>query len=220
MFKRPIRKKSTETKPIKVKSVESKSVTRLLKLNFLPIIFITYTVVMILLVFLLMGGGAEESGASSETGGSDSGTTGNSITMTAEELANDMDLQTDWSTYMTMDFKSLKEGNTLIIEDTISEINYDRTVDATKITFRYSIEGGGTGSSDFWFEEDITGTYSASNKVKITVTIKHVAFNFESFDYDMEVWTESWGGVDYFASHVSTSTQGFKPMSQSVISLA
>ena len=136
--------------------------------------------------------------------------------MTAEELFNDLEMDSDWSTYLTIGFSSLNEGDILIMQDIISETEYNSEVDATNIVFSF-VSGDGTGYQRFWFEGDITNTYAVEDEVKITVNIKHVSFSIEPMNYDLEIFAEQWVSVEYYSSNLGTTLSGFKAMSQSTI---
>jgi len=151
-------------------------------------------------------------GCTQDEDGDGGGTSGSTVTMTAEEYGNDLAMDIDWSSYITIGFTSLEEGDTLIIHDTISEINYDSDADATQVTV-----GSGTSTVNPWFEGDITGTYAVGDEVKITVTIKHVAFSNEGMDYDMEIFNEVWESEEYFIANSATTLQGFKAQPLSTI---
>lgn len=144
-------------------------------------------------------------------------TTGNTVTMTAKEHSDDMSMDSDWSTYITIAYDSLEDGDTLIIQDTISSISYDSDTDATIVTFEWT-DGDATGSLNPVFEGDITGTYQTGNEVKITVTIKQVTFSNQGMSYDIGLYEEQWESQDYFISNAASAFGGLKPLPQSCIS--
>ena len=86
----------------------------------------------------------------------------------------------------TINFDSVNDGDTLIIQDTISNISYDSNT--TTVTFEWA-EGNTTGSLVLSFEGDITDSYQAGDGVKITLKIKRVKFTYEiqeaAIYYDM-----------------------------------
>ena len=49
----------------------------------------------------------------------DDDTTGNTYTMTAKEHTDDMTTDSDWTTYITILYDTVEEGDTVIIQDTI-----------------------------------------------------------------------------------------------------
>ena len=146
-----------------------------------------FAILCIGLVIFLSGCNEQENGGT---------TTGNTVTMTAEELNDDMNIETDWTTYMKILYDSLENGDTLIIEDTIDNISYEPIIDRTVIIFDISEGEGMTSSLNYPFEGDISDIYQIGDQVKITATIKHVEFTFEedgaSMDYELEIFDEMW----------------------------
>jgi len=166
------------------------------------------------------------SGISNESNEQNNGSTsGNTIIFNQVEMFQDMDMAFG-NDYLTTDYKSLDDGDILIFKDVISEITYDSDIEATKVSFEYSPEEGGTLTSNFWFNEDISNKYQVGNQVKITLTIKHVEFTYEDpnlgteMNFDMEVFKEGWESEEYFVSNQATATRGVKPMPQSYIEIA
>lgn len=167
-----------------------------------------------MLVLLAIGfsGCTEQNNGGSN--GNGNGATGNEFRMNTSQLHDDMEVQTDFATYMTMDFKSMDEGDTLIFMDTISEIQYLTDIDATKIVFTITVGETEWISTQFFFNGDITDTYAVGDLVKITVTIKHVTLSdVQGMDVDMETYEEAWESEEYYRSHMTTSTGGSYPMS-------
>ena len=172
---------------------------------------------------MLFISGCMEQDNSGNNGG---GTTGNTVTMTAKEYTED--ISTDWNnedttTSITMDLKTLEEGDILIIQDTIDSITYDSNNDTTLVSFSWANEYGYNTSLNPTFEGDITGLYKVGDNVKVSVTIKHVTGSYEyqgsTVNYDLELWEEQWESYDYFNSHGGiSSNEGSKPMPQSCIS--
>lgn len=145
----------------------------------------------VLLMLVMLISGCTDSDEESDNGG----TTGNTYTMTAKEFNDDMTMDTDGTTYVTHGYTSLEGGDTLIIQDTITEILYDSVTDSTTVTFEW-IEGEVPSSLNLPFEGNITGSYQVGAEVKVTVKIKHVTFTLEvgemSIDYDIEIFEEQW----------------------------
>ena len=145
--------------------------------------------------------------------GNGNGTTGNEFRMNATQLLDDVDTQSDFATYMTLDFKSMEEGDILIFRDIISEIKYLNDVDATKIVFKINVTETQWKSTQFLFIGDITSSYKVGDTVRIIVTIKHVILSdVQGMDVDMEIYDEAWESEEYYRSHMTTSTGGFYPM--------
>jgi len=150
---------------------------------------------------------AEDGGAPSE------------VTMNMQEYAADQKFNTDLSSYYTQYQVSLNEGDILHIRDNISIIKYDSTRDQTNITLCRQV-GGTAYCETFRFEGNLTNDFQKNDEVIITVTIKHVVFADDDFDYDMEIFEEQWESEEYFNTHVDVFTgyyKGFKPMASSVI---
>lgn len=149
------------------------------------------------------------------------------VTMTAKELQDDINGNTDVQTFLIIGYNSVDDGDTLIIQDIISETRYNSEVGATELVFPYDFSYDSEGFTDvlyssyvtFWFEGDITSNYVVGDEVKITVIIKRVSFSYSTFDYDLELFDEQWESEEYFVSHISSDTKGFKPMPQSTIEL-
>jgi len=141
------------------------------------------------------------------------------VTMTIKEYLDDQMEEYDWSDYYTRLQETLDDGDTLNIQDYISQINYISEDDKTSITFCHQ-EGYSSYCDSFYFEGDITDQYEKDDEVRITAHIKHVTFSDSGFDYDMEIFEEQWESVSYFNSRVNHFTEyqdGLKAMSSSVI---
>ena len=136
-------------------------------------------------------------------------TTGKTVTMNAKEHLDDIETIYD-NDKITTNFKSLDEGDTLEIQDTIFNINYDDTIDRTIILF-VSTEGDSSNSMKFEFEGKMTDSFFNDEQVKITVKIKHVIFSYQNISYDMELFEEQWVSKEYFNSY------RYKPLPQSCI---
>jgi len=146
----------------------------------------------------------------------DSENGGKTVTMTARELQNDVSSDTDWSTYYTMLYTSLDDGDSLIIQDTVSNISYNLDTDTTTLTFEW-IEDGENNSLALYFEGDITITYQPGDKVKISVKIEYVKFSYEDFNFELEIYEEQWVSKEYFKSNMDSGGEGIKPLPQSSI---
>jgi hypothetical protein len=139
----------------------------------------------------------------------DNNTKGKTVTMTAKEHLDD--IETIYATdEITKNFNSLDEGDTLIIQDTILNINYDDATDRTIIVF-VSTEGDLSDSMKFEFEGKLTDSFYNDEQVRITVKIKHVVFSYQNISYDMELYEEQWVSEEYFNSY------RYKPLPQSCI---
>lgn len=172
------------------------------------------------LMLFFSGCTEEDDGVTNEN--NDGSTTGNTITMTAKELQNDMNLDSDWTTYFKMLYDSLKEGDTLILQDTISQIFFNSDENVTKISFNITSEDeAGYTLINYYFEGNITDSYQIDDEVKITVTIKHVEFTYESatgtMNYELELFDEQWESEEYFTTNLASIYGGFKPLTESYI---
>jgi len=166
-----------------------------------------------ILVLLAIGFiGCTEQNNNEPSGNGNGTTTGNEFRMNAIQLIDDMDTQSDFATYLTLDYKSMEEGDTLIFMDTISTIQYLNDVDATIIVFKINVSETQWKSTQFYFTGDITSSYKVGDFVRITVTIKHVIITVEGMDVDMEIYDEAWESEEYYLSHRTTSMGGFYPM--------
>jgi len=131
------------------------------------------------------------------------------VNMTAQELSNDVSFSTAMSGGVlkwTTGYKSLNEGDTLIITDKISNISYTNFLyNATTVIFNvenHTIMGTNTSTVGFLFEGDITDDYHIGDDVKITLTVKHFVYTNETtkMSLDMEVFEEGWD-QEYFITH-------------------
>ena len=137
----------------------------------------------------------------------------NEFRMNATQLLDDMDKQSDFATYITLDYKSMEEGDTLVLTDKISEIQYLNDVDATKIVFKVTVTETQWKSTQFFFKGDITSSYKVGDTVRITVNIKHVTLSdVQGMNVDIEIYDEAWESEKYYRSHMTTSMGGFYPM--------
>ena len=172
-----------------------------------------YIIIGVLILFVIGFSGCTEQNNNGINGNGNGSTTGNEFRMNTTELIVDMDVQTDYATFMTMDYKSMEEGDTLIFMDTITSIRYLNDVDATEIAFRITVGETEWKSTQFYFTGNITSYYKVGDFVRITVTIKHVTLSdVQGMDLDIEIYDEAWESEEYYRSHMTTSTGGFYPM--------
>lgn len=174
--------------------------------------FIIFGIAVLLITVVGLSGCTEQEENGTEGNG---GTT--TVTMTAKEFHDDM-ISGPSETGFSVLYNSLKDGDTLIIQDSISEINYDSNTNATTVTFKWSEP---TTSRHFQFDGDITQDYLVGGGVSITVHIKHITISIDYFEYDLEIFEEQWISEDYFSENVPNFfliIQGFKPLPQSCIS--
>ncbi len=134
------------------------------------------------------------------------GSSGKKVTMTAKEYYNDQEtIQGPDNT--TINFKSLDEGDTLMIQDEIFKISYEIDFDKTIMLFvdEENLEEG----VFFEFEGDLTGNYFINDQVRITVKIKKVIFSNQNIS--IELFEGQWVDEEYF------NTNGYKPLPPSCI---
>jgi len=148
--------------------------------------------------------------------GSSNGTSAKTYTWTAKQATEDMPLDLDWNDGFQMLYNTLKDGDTLIIQDTITNISYNSDKDTTTVTFEWT-EDNVTNSFNPFFEGNITNSYKPGDEVKISVTIKYVTVTYQGFNFEMEIYAEQWESEEYFVSDLDSGGEGFKPLPQSCI---
>jgi len=151
--------------------------------------------------------------------GNEGSTTGKTLTMTAKELNDDMSVNSDWSTYFTIAYNSLEDGDTLILQDKITNISYDSVTNSTMVKFEWT-NGSISFSIKLAFEGNITGSYIVGDNVTITQKIKHVTFTYQNLAYDIELFEDQWESQDYFSFNAGSALGGLKPLPQSCIAKA
>ena len=172
-----------------------------------------HIVVGILVISAMIFSGCTEQNNNGSNGNGNGTTTGNEFRMNAAQLLDDLDTQSDFATYLTLDYKSMEEGDTLVFTDKISEVQYINDVDATKIVFKINVTETQWKSTQFFFKGDITSSYKVGDTVRIIVTIKHVTLSdVQGMDLDMEIYEQAWESEEYYRSHLTTSLGGFYPM--------
>ncbi|KYK23391.1 hypothetical protein AYK24_01245 [Thermoplasmatales archaeon SG8-52-4] len=172
--------------------------------------------ILVLLVIFVCGCNEQKDNDSKENDNGE--TSGNEFRMNTSQLYNDIDVQTDYDTFMTMNYKSMDEGDRLIFMDTISSIRFLNDVDATEITFRITVGETGWKAITFFFTGNITSSYKISDFVRITLTIKHVTMSdVQGMDVDIEIFDEAWESEEYYRSHMTTLTGGSYPMPIDII---
>jgi len=178
----------------------------------MKVIKIQIFVGMLMLLIMIFSGCTEQ--INNKPNGDGNGTTNsNEFRMNTIQLLDDIDVQTDYASYMTMDYKSMEEGDTLIFMDTISSVRYINDVNATEIAFKITVGETGWKSTQFYFIGNITNSYSAGDFVKIKVTIKHVTLpDIQGMNLDIEIYEQAWRSEEYFRDNIATSIGGFYPM--------
>ncbi len=108
---------------------------------------------------------------------------GKVITMTIEEFVNDYKQSIDNDTKkITYSLKSLNDGDTLIIKDTLNDIVYNESYNDTMIDFETMI------GYSFFIEGDITNTFNIGDMIELTLHIIKVTY-LEQDPYTDEIWT-------------------------------
>ena len=139
------------------------------------------------------------------------------VTMTAKEMSDDVTWDGSQSS-LTIGYNTLNEGDTLIVEDTISNVEYNSTNDWTKIRFEIGNESSSEGLTTvmFYIQGNQTSSYQSGNKVRITNKIKHVQFTNDQVSYDIELLEDQWESEEYFVTHMMTGNY-LKPLPSSAI---
>lgn len=146
------------------------------------------------------------------------GESDNTYVMSAKEHYEDRAVVVYFSNVKIF-YNTPNEGDIIIIKDSISNLIYDKISNITTISFVLD-ETGSLGTLYFLFEGDITNQYSAGDQVDITVTIKRVSFSYENVNYDLEIYTESWKGEEFFKENIISAldiTHALKPLSSNQI---
>lgn len=160
-------------------------------------------------------------------------TTDQTYTWTIKELMQDY--STSFSNSgIKMVYDTLKDGDTLIIEDSIPEnTTYNSTGDYTEIPFSLTIQGEDNTSSTTTLTTYITGNitdeFTPGTNFTMTVTIKHVNVTIQIQGQDtsieMETFNEQWKSEEAFktayqkilSGENATLLDAFTAMPQSVI---
>lgn len=121
------------------------------------------------------------------------------ITMSPKEHFNDKET-IQGSDNITINYKSVDDGDKLAIQDTIFKISYDYIYNKTIVLFVWGEEDE-SDSMFFEFEGNITDSFFIGDQVKITVKIKHVIFSYQDVTYDMELYEEQWVSEEYYNSN-------------------
>ena len=143
------------------------------------------------------------------------------LVITVQQLQNDRqtNLSADYLTF-TIGLKSYKEGDSITIEDKISNISYDSENHRTECTFDVVSNEAVFDFTIFYFKGDLTGTYKKGNNVRITVTIKQVEISMEfgnsTITYNIEIFDEQWKDEEFFKHNVQDGYP-FKPLPERCI---
>jgi hypothetical protein len=136
-------------------------------------------------------------------------------TFTAKEHYMDLNYSGN-NTNVIIDYESLEDGDTLIIEDTLDNLTYDPTTNTTYLIFEF-INNSITQSLNLLFDGNLTGNYQSGDKLKMTFNIKHVQFDYNGTSYDMEIYDEYWESENYFTTNLESTGIPYKPLPESVI---
>jgi len=147
------------------------------------------------------------------------------VTMSVQELLEDRAVTSGvfgglWRS--KLDYKTLDEGDTLIIIDRISDIkpSSDGTSISFDVNYTYEPTNVTFNEIDFRFEDDLTDKYFIGDDVHITLTISRMNYTNEtaSLSFDFEVFEEGWN-LTYFEKNYFFSTNFFQQIfPESVIS--
>ena len=132
--------------------------------------------------------------------------------LSAYEYSIDKQITQDNNSLKIM-FKSYDDGDSITIVDTIGNIEYSSEKDVTYIIFIYNSEINESIILDslFIFKGDLTNKLAVGDDVKISVTVKHVTFEYEDVNYDLEIFNEEWD-ENYF-----NNNGNIKPLPSSAI---
>lgn len=145
-------------------------------------------------------------------------TSNDRILMTAREHAEDRAVVIYFSNIKIF-YYSLNTGDTIIIQDTISNISYNINSDTTTVSFNWDVNGS-IETLYFLFEGNIINQYHEGDKVNITITIQRVTFSNNGINYDLELYAECWENEEYFKEHLRSPlniAQGLKPLPSNLI---
>ena len=122
-------------------------------------------------------------------------------TMSIQELSNDYSQSTDQANMtMVLFFKSLDEGDTLIIKDTIENITYDEQNQSTLISFASTSQSNTGQILQLRFEGDITDNFSTGDAIGVTTGIVNVTMTRQSqqgqITYHYETFEEGWDAAN------------------------
>jgi len=168
-------------------------------------------VIVILVILMLSGCTNQEKTKGNQNGGGEPKT----VTMTVEELGNDM---VPTSLIGGMVFKSLADGDTLIINDTVpTNFSYDPVRNASTMIYSYTYTNGTFSSGRYFIniQGNITDQYKPQDKYRLTVHIKHVNLQWENQTIELECFAEQWVSQDYYFNNFATG--GLKPLPQNCI---
>lgn len=145
----------------------------------------------------------------------------NTLVMTAQELQDDRqtNLSADYLTVI-IGFESFNDGDSIIIQDKISNISYDSENYRTEVELDVVAKGTIFDLTTFYFKGDLTGTYKKGNNVKISVTVKQaeisMEFNNITINYNVEIFEEQWKDEEFFKYNIQTGYP-FKPLPERCI---
>jgi hypothetical protein len=131
----------------------------------------------------------------------DGGDTEADATMSMQELSNDYSQSTDQANMtMVLFFKSLDEGDTLLIKDIIENITYDEQNQSTSISFASTPQYAQGQIPQLRFEGDITDDFSPGDAVGVTTGIVNVTMTQQSqqgkITYHYETFEEGWDAAN------------------------
>jgi hypothetical protein len=127
------------------------------------------------------------------------------VTMTATELQNDLNMEGLGTTNVTLGYKSLQEGDTLIIQDTISNITFNSTGNKTELQFNVLTPANISSYALFFFQGNITGLYNIGDTVRITVKIKLVTYHENGITYTIDAFKEQSEQPDFQTNMYTTA---------------
>ena len=122
-------------------------------------------------------------------------------------------------TIITKKYESLSDGDCIVIRDNISIITYSKEEDKSTIAFSWYEDQYTKPHDYYYFEGDITNTYSEGDNIEILLTIKSVEVETNSTKYYIQIFEEQWQSKKYFEENVQSIqiNTGLIPMNSSII---
>jgi len=106
----------------------------------------------------------------------------NTYIMTARQHYNDRRVIVYFSNIKIF-YNTSNDGDTIIIQDNISEISYDMISNTTIVSFNWDNQGLEE-TLNFLFQGNITNKYTLGERVNITVNLKRVTFSHKGINYE------------------------------------
>lgn len=141
--------------------------------------------------------------------------TNKTVYMNAQELIEDFEYSISFkagSTKWIWGYKSLNDGDTLVLNETISNIQYNETIlyNSTNISFNVDSNKSNDFDNNFLnllFEGNLTNKFSVGDKVKITVTIEEFIYGNDTSSkyFEIDVFKEGWNADEFLSNQTGFS---------------